>query len=84
MSKNFELMRRAGNGFERQRPLQLDVQCRSLPVASALTAAAVENSPSDWLRALAVLQKHWRLSAVLPWPFSLRWFVVTYLTTPDL
>ena len=55
-------MRRAGNGFERQRPLQLDVNADPSPSPS-FSAAAVENSLSDWLRALAVLQKHWRLSA---------------------
>ena len=81
MSKNFELMRRAGNGFERQRPLQLDVNADS-PPSTSFTAAAVENSLSDWLRALAVLQKRWRLSAAFALVVFLTAVCVTYLTTP--
>ncbi len=81
MSKNFELMRRAGNGFERQRPLQLDVNADPSPSPS-FTAAAVENSLSDWLRALAVLQKRWRLSAAFALAVFLTVVCVTYLTTP--
>ena len=63
MSKNFELMRRAGNSFERQRPLQLDIKTEHSP-SPGFTAPVVEHSLSDWLRALEVLQNRWRLSAV--------------------
>ena len=59
----------------------------SMPITSPsarFTAAAVENSLSDWMRALDVLQKRWRLSAVFALAVFLTVVCVTYLTTPDL
>jgi capsular exopolysaccharide synthesis family protein len=73
-------MRRAGNGFERQRPLQLDVNADPSPSPS-FTAVAGENNLSDWLRALAVLQKRWRLSAAFALVVFLTVVCVTYLST---
>jgi polysaccharide biosynthesis transport protein len=81
VSKNFELMRRAGNSFERQRPLQLDIETEHSPSPN-FTAPVVEHGLSDWLRALEVLQKRWRLSAVFALVVFLTVVCVTYLTTP--
>jgi succinoglycan biosynthesis transport protein ExoP len=81
VSKNFELMRRAGNSFERQRPLHLDNKTEPYPSPS-FTSPVVENSLSDWMRALAVLQKRWRLSAVFALLVFTTVVCVTYLTTP--
>ena len=81
MSKNFELMRRAGNSFERQRPLQLDIETEHSPSPN-FAPPVVEHGLSDWLRALEVLQKRWRLSAVFALVVFLTVVCVTYLTTP--
>ena len=56
MSKNFELMRRAGNGFERKQSAYLDVQTEQFAVSLRL-APAVESRDLDWLRALDVLEQ---------------------------
>jgi polysaccharide biosynthesis transport protein len=83
VSKNFELMRRAGNGFDRDQPLQLDIQPENSPSQFTLPApsSGVE-TPSDWLRALAVLQKHWQLSAFFAFAVLLTVICVTYFIQP--
>ncbi len=81
MSKNFELMRRAGNGFERKQPAYLDVHTEHLASPSVL-APAVESHALDWRRALDILGKHWRLSAIFGIAVFLTVFGVTYFTRP--
>ena len=84
MSKNFELMRRAGNGFDRDRPLQLDLPPEYSPsqFAMASRSSGQEKASSDWLRAVAVLRKHWQLSAFFAFAVLLTVIFVTYLIEP--
>ena len=84
MSKNFELMRRAGNGFDRDRPLQLDLQPEHSPSQFALASpsSGEEKSSSDWLRAVAVLRKHWQLSVFFAFAVLVTVIFVTYLIQP--
>jgi len=81
VSKNFELMRRAGNGFERKQPAYLDVHAEQLPSPSVL-GSAVESHALDWRRALDILAKHWRLSAIFAIAVFLTVVGVTYFTRP--
>jgi succinoglycan biosynthesis transport protein ExoP len=81
VSKNFELMRRAGNGFERKQPVYLDVQSEHLPSPSVL-APVVESHALDWRRSLDILRKHWRLSAIFGLAVFLTVVCVTYFTRP--
>jgi len=83
VSKNFELMRRAGNGFERKQPAYLDVHSEQLPSPSVLTPPSGSDArSSDWRRTVAILQKHWRLSACFGFAVLLTAVCVTYLTQP--
>jgi polysaccharide biosynthesis transport protein len=83
VSKNFELMRRAGNGFDREQPLELDIQTEHSPSHFALTSPSpADEKPSDWLRVVAVLEKHWQLSVFFAAAVFLTVVVVTYLTKP--
>ena len=83
MSKNFELMRRAGNGFDRDRPLQLDLQPEHSPSQFALASpSSTEEKASDWLRAIAVLRKHWQLSVFFAFAVLVTVIFVTYLIQP--
>jgi polysaccharide biosynthesis transport protein len=81
VSKNFELMRRAGNGFERKQSVYLDVESEHLPSPSVL-APAVESHALDWRRSLDILAKHWRLSAIFSIAVFLTVVCVTYFTRP--
>ena len=81
MSKNFELMRRAGNGFERKQTAYLDVQAEQLPSPSVL-GSAVESRSLDWRRAVDIVRKHWRLSAIFAIAVFLTVVGVTYFTRP--
>jgi succinoglycan biosynthesis transport protein ExoP len=81
VSKNFELMRRAGNGFERKQPVYLDVQTEHLPSPSVF-APTVETRGLDWRRSLSILAKHWRLSAIFAVAVFFTVVAVTYLTRP--
>jgi succinoglycan biosynthesis transport protein ExoP len=75
VSRNFELMRQAGKGIGRERPDQIMVRSEEAPATRLETGTGPfeEGKPSDWLRALGVLEKHWKLSAVF--------FCVVMLTT---
>ena len=81
MSKNFELMRRAGNSFEHKPSAYLDVHAEQLPSPSIL-GQAVESHSIDWRRALDILAKHWRLSAIFAIAVFLTVVGVTYSTRP--
>src|ERR1700687_5061471 len=74
-------MRRAGNGFERKQPAYLDVHAEQLPSPSVL-GTAVESRSFDWRRALDILGKHWRLSAIFGIAVFLTVVGVTYFTRP--
>ena len=83
MSRNFDLMQRAGKGIGRPRPADVSVQLGERPTSRIEAAATAGDSRvSDWLRALEVLQKHWRLSAAFALVVLATVIVVTYLTTP--
>jgi succinoglycan biosynthesis transport protein ExoP len=83
VSKNFELMRRAGNGFDREQPLHLDLPAEHSPSHLALASPSLaEDRASDWLRGLDVLRKHWRLSALFAFAVLVTVICVTYLTKP--
>jgi polysaccharide biosynthesis transport protein len=81
VSKNFELMRRAGNGMERQQPVYLDVPSERSQ-AHSVSDPAAESHALDWRRALSILQKHWRLSAIFGIAVLCTVVAVTYLTRP--
>ncbi len=83
MSKNFELMRRAGNGFDRGKPLHLDIQTEHAPAQLSIPLPLVDEARrSDWLRAITVLEKHWRLAAGFAFCVIVTVVLVTYFTTP--
>ena len=77
-------MRRAGNGFDRDRPLQLDLQPEHSPSQFALPSpsSGEAKTSSDWLRAVTVLRKHWQLSAFFACAVLLTVIFVTYLIQP--
>jgi polysaccharide biosynthesis transport protein len=81
VSKNFELMRRAGNGFERKQPAYLDVHAEPVSSPSILTPV-LESHALDWRRGLDILRKHWRLSSVFSIVVFLTVVAVTYFTRP--
>ena len=67
MSRNFELMRQARTGIGRHTPSPIAVEARDnsttqLPPGGS--PVVEEGSAFYWLRAISVLQKHWRLSAL--------------------
>ena len=64
VSRNFELMQQAGKGIGPQRPADVDVHSRNARPASRFVRPGRRRRAADWLRALDILQKHWRLSAV--------------------
>lgn len=66
MSRNFELMRQARTGIGRHAPSPIAVEARdnSTTQLASGSPAVEEGSAFYWLRAISVLQKHWRLSAL--------------------
>ena len=82
MSRNFELMQQAGKGIGRQRPADVDVQLAERTPRLDSSAPAGDDRAADWFRALDVLQKHWRLSAVFALAVMVTVAAITFLTTP--
>jgi succinoglycan biosynthesis transport protein ExoP len=83
VSRNFDLMQRAGKGIGRQHPADVSVQLgeRSTSRIEAAVPAG-DSRVSDWLHALEVLQKRWRYSAAFALVVMLTVIAVTYLMTP--
>jgi succinoglycan biosynthesis transport protein ExoP len=84
VSRNFELMRQAGNGIGRQKPSRLAVGADPDTVTQLSTGSPVldESNAFYWLRAMGVLQKHWRLSALFAGIVMATVVGVTFLTKP--
>ena len=81
MSRNFELMQQAGKDVART-PVDVSVRLadRRAPRVDLSTPPA--SSLSDWQRALDVLRKHWRFSAMFAVAVMVTVTAVTFLTTP--
>lgn len=75
MSKNFELMRQAGKGLSGRKSSQITVRTEDSSgwQQTADMPGSEDSKTSDWLRAVGILQKHWKL--------SLLFFSVVMLTT---
>ncbi len=82
MSRNFELMRQAGKGIDGRKPGQISVHPEETPSTQPVTPVFEENKPSEWLRALGILQKHWRLSALFFGVVMVTTILVTVFTKP--
>ena len=61
MSKNFELSGGRATDLTAIGHLQLDLQARAFAVPVCLRLTLVHEGDADWLRAIAVLRKHWQL-----------------------
>jgi len=66
VSRNFELMRQAGKGIGQRKPSNIVVDpVEHSAVQPAMGAFGPEEGKAfEWLQALGILQKHWRLSAL--------------------
>ena len=82
MSKNFELMNRAGMGLRSTpgeipplMPIEVSPQPRR-------PAGVAQESVPEWLRAVAIVLKHWKMAAIFAVAVILTTAVVTYSITP--
>ena len=83
MSRNFELMRQAGKGIGRKPArITVDADESSAVQLSTGSPALEENKAFDWMHAVEILQKHWRLSALFAAIVMITVIAVTFLTTP--
>ena len=83
MSRNFELMRQAGKGIGRKPArITVDADESSAVQLSTGSPALEENKAFDWMHAIEILQKHWRLSALFAAIVMVTVIAVTFLTTP--
>ena len=85
MSRNFELMRAGGrsSGARALSPLSVGPSTEVAAPRIARPASPVaEEKPSDWIRALGILQKHWRLSALFGFLVMATVVAVTFLMRP--
>jgi polysaccharide biosynthesis transport protein len=83
VSRNFELMQQAGKGIGRQRPVDVSVQLADRSTTRFESSpTASDDRAADWSRAVDVLHKHWRLSAVFALAVMITVAAITYLTTP--
>ena len=84
MSRNFELMRQAGKGIGQRKPSHMAVDPLDHSVVQhAMDAPGLEQSKAfEWLRALGILQKHWRLSALFACIVLVTVAAVTKFSTP--
>ena len=84
MSRNFELMRRAGQGIGRHKSDDVAVRPEENSRIQLGTDAPLfdQDNSSNWLRVLGILQKHWKLSALFACIIIVTTVVVTVLTKP--
>src|SRR3989441_2918359 len=84
MSKNFELLQRVREDLDRPQPWEPSVtpSDQSLLKGEPPSPSVAEEQVTDWLKAIGILQKHWRLSAFFAFAIMLSVACVTYLTTP--
>ena len=82
MSRNFELMQQAGKDVSTNPGRRERSAGRSPAPRSTCRRARPDSSLSDWQRALDVLRKHWRFSAIFALAVMVTVTAVTFLTTP--
>ncbi len=84
MSRNFELMRQARTGIGRLSPSPITVGAsdNSATQIASEPPALEESKAFYWFRAVSVLQKHWRLSALFAGLVILTTAGVTFLSKP--
>jgi succinoglycan biosynthesis transport protein ExoP len=82
VSKNFELMRRAGLNLRSIPHGEIPSVSVDLPHDSRQRAQVMEERTPDWLRALAIIMKHWRLSAAFAAVVIATATVVTFSIRP--
>src|SRR5438132_3745234 len=84
MSKNFELLQRVREDLDRPQPWEPSVtpSDQSLLQGRPLFHPVAEEPVFDWLKAIGILQKHWRSSAFFAFVIMLSVACVTYLTRP--
>ncbi len=83
MSRNFELMRQAGKGIGRK-PARVTVdQDENTALQLSTGSPTVEDGKGfEWLRAIGILQKHWRPSVLFACIVMLTVTIVTFVTKP--
>jgi succinoglycan biosynthesis transport protein ExoP len=84
VSRNFELMRQAGKGIEQRRPSHLatDAGDHSAVQLAMDATGPGEGKALDWLHALGILQKHWKVSALFAGIVLVTVAAFTILTKP--
>ncbi len=83
MSKNFELMRQAGKGIGRRpAPLTVAAEDHSAAPMTSTVPALIDPHGSEWLHAIGILRKHWRISALFAAIVMVTVLAVTFLTKP--
>ncbi|MGH9502213.1 MAG: GumC family protein [Terriglobales bacterium] len=84
MSRNFELMRQAGKGIGAAKPGQITVRAEQNSGSELAPGAQYleDNKTSEWLRALGILQKHWKLSLLFAVVVLITTALVTVFTKP--
>jgi succinoglycan biosynthesis transport protein ExoP len=84
VSRNFELMRQAGKGIGAGKPGQITVRPEENSGTQLATGTPIleENKVSDWLRALGILQKHWKVSVLFAVVVMVTTILVTVFTKP--
>jgi polysaccharide biosynthesis transport protein len=82
VSKNFELLKRAGRDLARTQPTRpLGPVGNSLPRSESASTPGNSNV-SDWLHAALVLRRHWKLSVLFALVVMITVALVTFLTKP--
>lgn len=82
MSKNFELLRQAGVIAGTAETIAPSPQRREHPFPVPETVKPPNKSGAEWLRALRVVYKHWRLSALFAAVVILTVTIITFAMAP--
>jgi succinoglycan biosynthesis transport protein ExoP len=84
VSRNFELMRQAGKGIGQRQPSHIAVDpVEHSGVQLAMSTPGFEEGTAfQWLRALGIIQKHWRLSAIFACLVMVTVAAITIFSTP--
>lgn len=81
MSKNFELLQQAGVSLGTGEALG-PIQRPAAPLPTLGTARAAETIEPTWLRAIYIVRKHWRLSALFVGVVMVTVVLVTFFLPP--
>jgi polysaccharide biosynthesis transport protein len=84
VSRNFELMRQAGKGIGQRKPSHMTVdRMENSTVQQAMATPELgDDKGSEWMRAMGILQKHWRRSALFAGVVMLTVIGINVFTRP--